>query len=100
MTARFRPILDRIVVKRIAEVEVSAGGIILPDAAKQKQATGDVLAVGPGRIDRKTGQRRPMDVRPGDRITFEDWVGAPIKVNGEDLLIMKDIDVLGVFEPA
>ncbi|RWF57849.1 MAG: co-chaperone GroES [Mesorhizobium sp.] len=93
----FRPLHDRILVRRIKVDEKTAGGIIIPDTAKEKPQEGEVIAVGPGARD-DSGQLQPLDVRVGDRILFGKWSGTEIKLNGEDLLIMKESDVLGVIE--
>ena len=95
---KFRPLHDRVVVKRIDAEEKSAGGIIIPDTAKEKPSQGEVIAVGPGARDEK-GTLVPLDVKKGDRILFGKWSGTEIKLDGEDLLIMKESDILGVLEP-
>jgi chaperonin GroES len=96
---KFRPLHDRIVVRRIEAEEKTAGGIIIPDTAKEKPQEGEVLAVGPGARDEK-GQVVPLDVKVGDRILFGKWSGTEIKLDGEELLIMKESDVLGIIEIA
>ncbi|RWF04857.1 co-chaperone GroES [Mesorhizobium sp.] len=93
----FRPLHDRILVRRIEVDEKTAGGIIIPDTAKEKPQEGEVIAAGPGARD-DSGQMQPLDVKVGDRILFGKWSGTEIKLNGEDLLIMKESDVLGVME--
>ena len=93
----FRPLHDRVVVRRVDEEEKTSGGIIIPDTAKEKPSQGEVLAVGPGARD-EDGKRVPMDVKPGDRILFGKWSGTEVKIDGEDLLIMKESDVMGVIE--
>ena len=93
----FRPLHDRIVVRRIDAEEKTAGGIIIPDTAKEKPMEGEVVAVGPGARDDK-GQLVALDVKAGDRILFGKWSGTEVKVNGEDLLIMKESDILGIVE--
>ncbi|TIL42149.1 co-chaperone GroES [Mesorhizobium sp.] len=93
----FRPLHDRILVRRIEVDEKTAGGIIIPDTAKEKPQEGEVIAAGPGARDH-SGQLQPLDVKVGDRILFGKWSGTEIKLNGEDLLIMKESDVLGVIE--
>ena len=93
----FRPLHDRILVRRIEAEEKTAGGIIIPDTAKEKPQEGEVLAAGPGARD-DSGQLQPLDVRVGDRILFGKWSGTEIKLNGEDLLIMQESDVMGVIE--
>ncbi len=95
---KFRPLHDRVVVKRIDAEEKTAGGIIIPDTAKEKPQEGEVIAVGPGARD-ETGKVQPLDVKPGDRILFGKWSGTEVKLQGEDLLIMKESDILGVLEP-
>ena len=93
----FRPLGDRVLVKRVEEEEKTRGGIIIPDTAKEKPQEGEVIAVGPGARD-ETGKVQPLDVKSGDRILFGKWSGTEIKLEGEDLLIMKESDVLGVLE--
>ena len=93
----FRPLHDRILVRRIEAEEKTAGGIIIPDTAKEKPQEGEVIAVGPGARD-ESGKLTPLDVKVGDRILFGKWSGTEIKLNGEDLLIMKESDVMGVIE--
>ena len=91
----FRPLHDRILVRRIEAEEKTAGGIIIPDTAKEKPQEGEVIAVGPGARD-ESGKFTPLDVKIGDRILFGKWSGTEIKLNGEDLLIMKESDILGI----
>ena len=93
----FRPLHDRVVVKRIEEATKSAGGIIIPDTAKEKPQEGKVVAVGPGGRD-EAGKVSPLDVKAGDTILFGKWSGTEVKIDGEDLLIMKESDILGVIE--
>jgi chaperonin GroES len=93
----FRPLHDRILVRRIKAEEKTAGGIIIPDTAKEKPSEGEVVAVGPGARD-ETGKLVELDVKAGDRILFGKWSGTEIKLDGEDLLIMKESDVMGVIE--
>ncbi|MBX3582251.1 MAG: co-chaperone GroES [Rhizobiaceae bacterium] len=93
----FRPLHDRILVRRIEAEEKTAGGIIIPDIAKEKPQEGEVIAVGAGARD-ETGKLVPLDVKAGDRILFGKWSGTEIKLNGEDLLIMKENDVMGIIE--
>ncbi|MBO6718366.1 MAG: co-chaperone GroES [Rhizobiaceae bacterium] len=93
----FRPLHDRILVRRVEAEEKTAGGIIIPDNAKEKPMEGEVIAVGPGARD-EAGQLHPLDVSVGDRILFGKWSGTEIRLNGEDLLIMKESDVLGIVE--
>ena len=95
--ARFRPLHDRILVKRIEAEEKTPGGIIIPDTAKEKPIEGEVLAVGPGARD-ETGTVQPLDVRVGDRVLFGKWSGTEVIIEGEDRLIMKESDVFGVIE--
>ncbi|MBY4607804.1 co-chaperone GroES [Rhizobium sp. 9T] len=93
----FRPLHDRILVRRVDSEEKTKGGIIIPDTAKEKPQEGEVIAVGPGARD-DAGQIQPLDVKVGDRILFGKWSGTEIKINGEDLLIMKESDVMGIIE--
>jgi chaperonin GroES len=93
----FRPLHDRIVVKRIEGEEKTKGGIIIPDTAKEKPQEGKAIAVGPGARD-ESGKLVPLDVKAGDRVLFGKWSGAEVKIDGEDLLIMKESDVLGIVE--
>mgnify|MGYP005806552483 CR=1 FL=1 len=95
----FRPLHDRILVRRIKAEEKTSGGIIIPDTAKEKPQEGEVLAVGPGARD-DSGKLTPLDVKLGDRILFGKWSGTEIKIGGEDLLIMKESDVMGVIDQA
>ena len=94
---KFRPLHDRIVVRRVDAEEKTKGGIIIPDTAKEKPQEGEVIAVGPGGRD-DSGKLIPLDVKAGDRILFGKWSGTEIKLDGEDLLIMKESDVMGVIE--
>ena len=96
---KFRPLHDRIVVKRIEAEEKTAGGIIIPDTVKEKPSQGEVVAVGPGGRD-EAGKLIPIDIRAGDRVLFGKWSGTEVKIDGEDLLIMKESDILGVLEGA
>ncbi len=91
----FRPLHDRVVVKRVEGEEKTKGGIIIPDTAKEKPQEGKVIAVGPGGRD-ENGKLTPLDVKAGDRILFGKWSGTEVKIDGEDLLIMKEGDILGV----
>ena len=91
----FRPLHDRVVVKRFEGEEKTKGGIIIPDTAKEKPQEGKVIAVGPGGRD-ENGKLTPLDVKAGDRILFGKWSGTEVKIDGEDLLIMKESDILGV----
>ena len=96
---QFRPLHDRVVVRRIEEDERTPGGIIIPDTAKEKPQQGEVIAVGPGARDEK-GVVQPLDVKAGDRVLFGKWSGSEVKLDGEELLIMKESDILGVLEGA
>ena len=96
---KFRPLHDRVVVRRIDADEKTAGGIIIPDTAKEKPQQGEVLAVGPGKRD-DAGKLVPLDVKAGDQILFAKWSGTEVKMDGEDLLIMKEDDIMGVVEGA
>ena len=95
----FRPLHDRVLVRRIVADEKTRGGVILPDTAKEKPQEGEVLAVGPG-APTDQGQIRPLGVKPGDRILFGKWSGTEIRIDGEELLILKEADILGILEPA
>jgi chaperonin GroES len=94
---KFRPLHDRVVVRRIEEDERTKGGIIIPDTAKEKPQQGEIVAVGPGALDEK-GNVQPLEVKPGDRVLFGKWSGTEVKIDGEELLIMKESDILGVLE--
>jgi chaperonin GroES len=96
---KFRPLHDRVVVRRIEEDERTRGGIIIPDTAKEKPQQGEIVAVGPGARDEK-GNLVPLDVKPGERVLFGKWSGTEVKIDGEELLIMKESDILGVLEGA
>lgn len=91
----FRPLHDRVLVRRIEAEEKTAGGIIIPDAAKEKPSEGEVIAAGEGARD-DSGARIALDVKVGDKILFGKWSGTEVKINGEDLIIMKESDVLGI----
>ncbi|QDZ01912.1 co-chaperone GroES [Nitratireductor mangrovi] len=93
----FRPLHDRILVRRVEAEEKSAGGIIIPDTAKEKPMEGEVVAAGPGARN-EAGQVQPLDVAVGDRILFGKWSGTEIRLDGEDLLIMKESDVMGIID--
>jgi chaperonin GroES len=93
----FRPLGDRVLVRRVEEEAKSKGGIIIPDTAKEKPQEGEIISVGPGARD-ENGKIHPLDVKAGDKILFGKWSGTEIKLDGEDLLIMKESDVLGVLE--
>jgi len=94
---KFRPLHDRVVVRRVEEDTKTAGGIIIPDTAKEKPVQGEVVAVGPGARDEQ-GKVVSLDVKAGDRVLFGKWSGTEVKIDGEDLLIMKESDILGVIE--
>ena len=94
---KFRPLHDRIVVKRITAEEKTAGGIIIPDTAKEKPMEGEVIAVGPGARN-ETGALVELDVKAGDRVLFGKWSGTEVKLDGEELLIMKESDIMGIIE--
>jgi len=93
----FRPLGDRVLVRRVEEEAKTKGGIIIPDTAKEKPQEGEVIAVGPGARD-DSGKLQPLDVTVGDRILFGKWSGTEVKLDGEDLLIMKESDILGVLD--
>ena len=95
---KFRPLHDRVVVRRIDAEEKTKGGIIIPDTAKEKPQEGEIVAVGPGARD-ESGKLQPLDVKAGDKILFGKWSGTEVKLDGKDLLIMKESDILGVLEP-
>ena len=96
---RFKPLHDRVVIKRVEEETRTKGGIIIPDTSKEKPMQGEVVAVGPGARN-EAGEIVPLDLKPGDRILFGKWSGTEVKLDGEDLLIMKESDVMGVIEGA
>ncbi|TWA53157.1 chaperonin GroES [Azospirillum baldaniorum] len=93
----FRPLHDRVLLKRVAAEEKTSGGIIIPDTAKEKPDEGEVLAVGPGARD-EAGRVQPLDVKVGDRVLFGKWSGTEVRISGEDRLILKESDILGVIE--
>ena len=93
----FRPLHDRVVVRRIEADEKTKGGIIIPDTAKEKPSEGEIIAVGPGGRD-ENGKLIPIDLKAGDRVLFGKWSGTEVKLDGEDLLIMKESDIMGVLE--
>jgi chaperonin GroES len=95
----FRPLHDRVVVRRVESDEKTKGGIIIPDTAKEKPMEGEVVAVGPGGRD-ENGKIIPLDVKEGDRILFGKWSGTEVKLDGEDLLIMKESDIMGIITGA
>ena len=92
---KFRPLHDRVVVRRITALEKTKGGIIIPDTAQEKPSEGEVIAVGPGGRD-ENGKLTPMDIKSGDRVLFGKWSGTEVKLDGEDLLIMKESDIMRV----
>jgi chaperonin GroES len=94
---KFRPLHDRVVLKRVEQEEKTKGGIIIPDTAKEKPQEGEVIAVGPGARN-EDGQIVPLDVKAGDRVLFGKWSGTEVKIDGEELLIMKESDLLGIIE--
>ena len=94
---KFRPLHDRVVVRRVEEDQKTAGGIIIPDTAAEKPQQGEVLAVGPGARD-EAGSVQPLDVKAGDRVLFGKWSGTEVKIDGEELLIMKESDIMGIIE--
>ncbi|MBT3069606.1 co-chaperone GroES [Rhodomicrobium sp. Az07] len=97
MSVKFRPLHDRVVVRRLEEEERTKGGIIIPDTAKEKPQQGEVIAVGPGARNEE-GKLVSLDVKEGDRVLFGKWSGTEVKIDGEDLLIMKESDILGILE--
>ncbi|MGD9535825.1 MAG: co-chaperone GroES [Alphaproteobacteria bacterium] len=94
---KIKPLHDRVVVKRVEQEQKTAGGIIIPDSAQEKPQEGEVVAVGAGSRD-DSGKLRPLDVKKGDRVLFGKWSGSEIKIGGEDVLIMKESDIMGVIE--
>jgi chaperonin GroES len=94
---QFRPLHDRVVVRRLEQEEKTAGGIIIPDTAKEKPQEGEVIAVGPGARG-EDGTLHPLDVKPGDRVLFGKWSGTEVKIDGEELMIMKESDIMGIVE--
>lgn len=96
---KFRPLHDRVVIKRIDAEEKSAGGIIIPDSAKEKPSQGEVVSVGPGGRD-EAGKLIPIDLQVGERVLFGKWSGTEVKIDGQDLLIMKESDIMGVLTDA
>jgi chaperonin GroES len=96
---KFRPLHDRVLVRRVEQLEKTAGGIIIPDTAKEKPQEGEVIAAGAG-IKGEDGKITPLDVKAGDRILFGKWSGTEVRIDGEDLLIMKESDILGIVEGA
>ena len=94
---KFRPLHDRILVKRIEEEQQTRGGIVIPDSAKEKPVEGEIISIGTGKVDEK-GKVLPLDVKAGDRILFGKYSGTEIKIDGQDYLIMREDDVLGIME--
>ena len=94
---KFRPLQDRVLVRRLEQEEKTAGGIIIPDTAKEKPMEGEVIALGPGARS-EDGKHQPLDEKPGDRILFGKWSGSEVKIDGEELVIMKESDILGIIE--
>src|SRR3954466_12030610 len=95
----FRPLHDRVVIRRVEAEEKTLGGIIIPDTAKEKPMEGEVVAIGPGARD-DSGKVQPLDVKVGDRVLFGKWSGTEVKLDGEDLIIMKEADIMGVVDQA
>ena len=96
---KFSPLHDRLVVRRIVALEKTKGGIIIPDSAQEKPSEGEVIAVGPGGRD-EAGKLIPIDIKVGDRVLFGKWSGTEVKLDGEDLMIMKEADIMGVLDRA
>ncbi len=94
----FRPLHDRVVIRRVEAEEKTTGGIIIPDTAKEKPMEGEVVAVGPGARG-EDGKIQPLDVKSGDRVLFGKWSGTEVKLDSEDLIIMKESDIMGIIEP-
>jgi chaperonin GroES len=94
---KFRPLHDRVVVRRLEQEEKTTGGIIIPDTAKEKPMEGEIIAAGPGARN-ENGQLVPLDVKVGDRVLFGKWSGTEVKIDGEELMIMKESDIMGVIE--
>ena len=95
----FRPLHDRVVVRRVEQEEKTSGGIIIPDTAKEKPMEGEIVALGPGARS-EDGKLHSLDVRPGDRVLFGKWSGTEVKLDGEDLIIMKESDLMGIIDPS
>jgi chaperonin GroES len=95
---KFRPLGDRVVVRRLKEDQKTAGGIIIPETAQEKPQEGEVISIGSGVVDEKTGKRTPLEVKAGDYVLFGKWSGTEVKIDGEELLIMKESDIMGVLE--
>jgi chaperonin GroES len=96
---QFRPLQDRVLIRRIEQEEKTAGGIIIPDTAKEKPMEGEVIAVGPGARD-ESGKVQPLDVKPGDRVLFGKWSGTEIRLDNEEFVVLKESDIMGVLEGA
>ena len=96
---KFKPLHDRVVVRRVEQDEKTAGGILIPDTAKEKPMQGDVVAVGPGERG-NNGKLHPLDVKRGDRVLFGKWSGTEVRIDGEELLILKESDIMGIIEDA
>jgi chaperonin GroES len=96
---QFRPLQDRVLIRRIEQEEKTAGGIIIPDTAKEKPMEGEVVAIGPGARD-ESGKIQPLDVKPGDRVLFGKWSGTEIRLDNEEFIVMKESDIMGVLEGA
>ncbi len=94
----FRPLGDRVVVRRVKEDQKTAGGIIIPETAQEKPQEGEIISVGPGAINEHTGARTALEVKAGDFVLFGKWSGTEVKVDGDELLIMKEYDILGIVE--
>ncbi len=94
---KVQPLADRVLIKRIEEEEQKVGGIIIPDTAKEKPQKGEVVAVGPGRLD-ESGKRMPMEVKPGDKVIFSKYAGTEVKIEGEEYLIMREDDILAIIQ--
>jgi len=94
---KFRPLHDRVLVRRIAEETKTAGGIIIPDTAQEKPMEGEIIAAGPG-VRGENGKLHPLELKPGDRVLFGKWSGTEVKLDGEDLMIMKESDIVGVID--
>ncbi len=92
---KFRPLHDRVVIRRVDEIEKTAGGILIPDTAREKPSEGEVVAVGPG-VRGEDGKIQPLDVKAGDRVLFGKWSGNEVKLDGEELIIMKESDLMGI----
>ena len=91
----FRPLHDRVVIRRVEEIEKTAGGILIPDTAREKPTEGEVMAVGPG-VRGDDGKIHPLDVKAGDRVLFGKWSGNEVRLDGDDLIIMKESDIMGI----